>query len=435
MESEVMKTVVELCVLAGAVFAVVRPRWLLYFLIFSLLESSRRFCLADYTVLGTVNIKYCELTMLLLYLGALVNRVRPVWSCLRVSLLLFLGFALYSVILGAAVYRYGEAAFNQFRPLFGMGMFVAVPLLYKSPEEAYPVLRFFLIATCLMGAIELAEVLKINPLSAWVNSERRLKTVSFLGGTPGAILAMAFLYLMSTWRTFTRRRLLIVLAILWCFILAVLSASRGVWLGLIVGGAGLLWLMPLQRKISLLWTLALLFLLVTIGVRSFYIERYDMAIGERFFSLFDPQEGTARWRLDAWYAMIENIRARPLLGWPFGAELPFYVYSAGYYEYQAPHNDYLKIACYTGVLGLGSFLWFLADIMVPAVRRLYQMPYGRAYYELAGLFLCFLFHVVVAFVTQEFTTQELNPLIWGTAGLMTVYLRNTTNHGRTYVTS
>jgi len=421
-ESEIMKILVEICILVGAVFAAVRPKWLFYFLVFALLEPSRRLSLADYTILNTINIKYSEITMLLLYAGALFNRVRPVWQCLKRSLILFLLCALCSVIRGAWLYHYGDAAFNQFRPFFSMGMFVAVPLLFRTPEDVRPLLRFFVIVTCLMGAVELAEVLNYNPLSAWVRSDRRLITVSFLGGTTGAILAMPFLYLLSVWRISTSSRISSIAVMIWCFVLSVLSASRGVWLGLITGASGLLWFMPLRRKISLLWTAALLVLLVVIGLKSFYIERYNMAIMDRFRSFVDPHEGTARWRLDAWYAMIENIRQRPLLGWPFGAELPFYVYSAGYYEYQAPHNDYLKIGCYTGLLGLGCFLSFLAAILIPVFRLLYRLPYSAAYFELAGLLMCFMFHIILSCVTQEFTTQEISPIIWGIAGLLHLYV-------------
>ncbi len=420
-ESELMKIIVEVCILAGVVVAFVRPKVLVYFLIFSLLESSRHFSLADYTILGSVNIKYCEITMALIYLGALVNHVRPVWSCIKVSLVVFLVMAAYSLTSGAVFYHYGQAAFNQFRPFVGMGMFIAIPLLYRTPEEARPLLRFFLIITCLMGTIELLEVLKVSPFSAWVQSERRVKTISFLGGTPGALLAMPFLYLMSTWRLIEGRRAGAFVAMVWCFALAVLSASRGVWLGLICGGVGLLWFMPLRRKLSLVWTGALMILLLTVFLKSYYIERYDMPMYERFRSIVDPQEGTARWRLDAWRAMIEDIRVHPLAGWPFGSESSFYVHSAGYYEFQAPHNDYLKIARYTGLIGLGAFLWFLFDIVAPACRRLHRDQYTRQYFELVGLLLCFLFHAVVSMVTQEFTTQDISPIIWGLAGLIHVY--------------
>lgn len=421
-ESEIMKTIVEVCVLAGAVLAAVRPKWLLYFLIFSLLEPSRRFSLVDYTILGTVNIKYCELTLVLLYAGALFNRVRPVWPCIKLSMMLFFVFALYSLVSGAVFHRYGDAAFNQFRPLFGMGMFFVMPLLFRTPDEAHPVLGFFTMATCVMGAIELAEILKINPLSAWVRSDRRVGTVSFLGGTPGAILAMPFLYLLSAWRTMRARHVTFVIVMVWCCVLSVLSASRGVWLGLIASVGGLVWFMPLRRKISLLWTAALLAVSVFIGLKSFYIERYDMAISDRFRFIIDPQEGTARWRLDAWYAMIDDIRAHPLLGWPFGKELPFYVSAGGYYEYQAPHNDYLKIACHTGLLGLTCFVWFLGTIVLPAFRLLLRLPYGATYCQLLGLLFCFIFHMLVSFVTQQFTTLELSPIIWGIAGLIHLYV-------------
>jgi O-antigen ligase len=414
-----MKLLIEVCILASFVCAVVRPKWLVYFLIFSLLEPSRYFSLGNYTVLGTVNIKFCEIILIFITLGAVLHRCRPVWSCIRVSALVFAFFAVVSLANGVFVFNFGEAAFNQFRTFAAMIMTVVVPLLYRTREEVQPPMRFFGVVVCIMGAFEFLDVLHLNPLSGFMNSPYR--TMSMLGGTPGGMLAMPFFYIASTWRFHERGRFVALLAMTWCFVLAVLSASRAVWMGLLGGIGGLVWCLPLRRKVTTLITVTTLVLLAVVFSSGYYVERYDINLLARLKYMVDPTESNAQWRLYAWQQMLEDIREHPLLGWPFGSDSSFYVYGGGHYEEVAPHNEYLKIARYTGVLGLGAFLAFVGGVFVTGWRFIRRMQGTRECNEVIGLLLCFLFHVITSFVTQEFTTLDISAIVWAIPGIIFVY--------------
>ncbi len=413
-----MKLLTEVCILAGFVCALVRPKWLVYFLIFSLLEPSRTFSLGNYTVLGTVNIKFCEITLVFLGLGALLNHRRPVWSCIKVSEVIFAVFAVVSLVRGVMLFNFGEAAFNQFRTFAAMSMTLIIPLLYRTRDEVQPVLRFFGCIVCVVGAIEFLDVLRLNPLTDFMNSPYR--TMSMMGGTPGGMLAMPFIYIASTWRFHERGRMTALLTMIWCFMLSVLSASRGVWMGLLGGIAGLFWLLPLRRKIATVLTMLALILLAVVFFSGYYVERYNANLSSRIKYMVDLNEGNVQWRLYAWHQMLEDIREHPLVGWPFGSDSSFYV-SGDRYQEVAPHNEYLKIARYTGIFGLGAFLAFLTSIFTTGVRFIQRTQGTRACNEMIGLLLCFLFHVITSFVTQEFTTLDISAIVWAIPGIIFVY--------------
>jgi O-antigen ligase len=389
-----------------------------YLLVFILLEPSRNLSLGNYVILGSVNLKYYEIVLALLYLGAVVNPRRPITACIRPSMAVFLLFALVSLVRG--VPYYGEAAFNQFRPLVSMGMCSVMPLLFRRPADLKPVLRFFAVVMLLAGSVDVLEILRINPLSAWIQSGTR--SMSVLGGTQGSMLAMVFLYLLAEHRTIIHHRFVVMGAISYAGVLAVLSASRGVWMGMISGVSCMVWFLPLRRKATMMAMAGLLVLFILAFFKSVQIERYNMSIYERWDSMFDPQEGTTRWRLDAWRAMMDDIRERPLSGWPLGSEPYFYVYSGGYYEAVAPHNEYLKIARYTGLPGLAAFLWFIVGIVVTAARYLVRHLNTPMYYEVLGLLACFIMHTVISMVTQQFTTIDISAIIWALPGMISVYV-------------
>jgi len=415
-----MKLLIEICILTGFVCALVRPKWLIYFLIFSLLEPSRTFSLGNYTVLGTVNIKFCEITLVFLGLGAVLNRCRPVWSCLKMSEVIFAVFAVVSLLRGVLVFNYGEAAFNQFRTFTAMAMTMIIPLLYRTRADVQPAMRFLGYVICGMGAIEFLDILHLNPLSGFINSPYR--TMSMMGGTPGGMLAMPFFYIVSTWRFHERGRVVALVTMAWCFVLSVLSASRGVWMGLLGGIVGLLWFLPLRRKIAGVLTVVALILLAVVFSSGYYVERYDANLLSRIKYMVDPNEGNAQWRLYAWQQMLEDIREHPLVGWPFGSDSSFYVYSGDqHYEEVAPHNEYLKIARYTGIFGLCAFLTFLVSIFNTGVRFIQRTQGTRECNEMIGLLLCLLFHVITSFVTQEFTTLDISAIVWAIPGIIFVY--------------
>jgi hypothetical protein len=352
MESELMKFTVELSVLIGVILAVVRPKWLFYFLVFALLEPSRHFSLGNHVILGSVNIKFYEINLLLVYFAVIWNRRRAILECVDLSMILFLMMA--SVSLYRGIFVYGQTSFNMFRTYFAMGMSIAIPLYFKNFNEIKPLLRFFTWFIILMGCIEFLELNGMNPLSAWCKSPHRI--TSMLSATQGALLAMPFLYFTSMMRFFSGNRALIFCATVTSLGLAIASASRGVWVGITGSIAGMMYFMDIKKKI--LVATALIFLALTIAYISprIHIGRYNMSLYERFKTVTDVRFGTAGWRRDAWSQAVQDIKRYPVMGWPMGSPYTFFDYASNNYEVQAPHNEYLKIARYTGLVGLGFFL-------------------------------------------------------------------------------
>ncbi len=416
-----MKFTVEILVAVGLVLAFIRPKWLLYFLVFSLLEPSRFLSLGNYVILGTVNVKYYEITISLIYFSALWNQKRSIKDCVPVSLVVFIFFALISLWRGNSIY--GEAAFNQFRTFYSMGMCLVIPLLFKETKELRPLLIFFFIMTVIMGSIEFLGVMGVNKINQFAMSGNRY--TSMLSASQGAMLAMPYIYVLSTFRYINKNRIMVLLGGVYCFALSVMTGSRGVLLGLIGGTAGLILLMPIRKKVTITITIVLLGLSSFIFAKTFYIERYGMTLGERFSNIISTHEGTARWRLDAWRQMLDDIKEKPLLGSPFGTSSVFNVYG-GNREEHAPHNEYLKIARYTGLIGFGAFIWFLVGIFFSGFKKLRKLGENKEYYELAAFIMCFLFHVITATFTQAFTTMDRSPIVWALAGIITLYtLTNT----------
>jgi len=411
-----MKFTVEICVAIGLILAFIRPKWLLYFLVFSLLEPSRSLSLGNYVILGTVNVKFYEITISLIYFGALWNQKRSIKDCLPISLVVFIFFGLISLWRGSSVY--GESAFNQFRTFYSLGMCVAIPLIFKNTNELRPLTIFFFVVTVIMGSIELLGIMGINKVNQWAMSGNRF--TSLLSASQGAMLAMPYIFILSTMRYIKKLKLIAVIGGIYCFALAVITGSRGVLLGLVGSTAGLALLMPLRKKITVTIIVVLLGFTSFIFAKAFYIERYEMTLAERFDDIISMSEGTARWRLDAWNQMFEDIRDKPLFGSPFGTPSTFYVSYVGRDE-QAPHNEYLKIARYTGLLGFAAFMWFLLKIFLSGFKKMKKLGETKEYYELAGYIMCLLFHVITATFTQAFTTMDRSPIVWALAGVIILY--------------
>ena len=424
MESTTMKFTVEFCVAIGLVLAFIRPKWLLYFLVFSLMEPSRTFSLGNYVILGTVNVKYYEITISLIYFGALWNQKRSIKDCLPVSLAVFIFLALISLWRGNSIY--GEAAFNQFRTFYSMGMCVVIPLLFKDTKELRPLIGAFFVATLIMGSIELLGIMGINKINQFAMKGNRY--TSLLSATQGAMLAMPYLFILSTLRYIKKLKVATLIGGVYCFALSVVTGSRGVLLGLAGGTAGLVLLMPIRKKVTITIMIVLLGISSVIFAKTVYIDRYEMTLAERFSNIISMSEGTARWRLDAWNQMLEDIRDKPLLGSAFGTPSTFYVSYVGREE-QAPHNEYLKVARHTGLLGFAAFMWFLFGVFATGYKKLRNFGEGKEYYELAGYLMCFLFHVITAMFTQAFTTMDRSPIVWGLAGIIILYsLTNIEKH-------
>ena len=407
---------IKLIFLPTLIILFLRPKWLLYFLIFSLLEPTRTFSLGNYVILGNVNIKFYEIILTLVYISAFWSKNRRVRDCISGALVVFISFSLISLIRGLAA-GFNQSAFNYFRTFYSMGMCIAVPLMFKDRNELFKVLRFFFIATVAMGIIEL---LAVSHIIHFPINNRRFTT--FMSATQGAVLAMPFIFFFSTIKFIKKAPLTTYAAAAFCFFASFWSASRGVWLGLIACITIVISFLDLKRKVLVTFIVFLLALFIFVFSKSMVIERYDMNIVDRFKTIVDTKQSTASWRLYAWWQMIQDIKDKPVIGRPFGTPSTFYVFSTGYSQEHAPHNEFLKITWYTGLLGFGAFMVFIIRIFTSGFQYMQRNKGSKYSYEMLGFLMCFLFHCVTAMFTQAFTTMDRSPLVWSIPGIVALYI-------------
>ncbi|MBO7447671.1 O-antigen ligase family protein [bacterium] len=402
--------------LAALWMALRRPLWLFYFLIFVLLEPSRYLSLSSIS-LGSFSIKGYEIFLPLIYFAAYKHRKRALKDCVPIFMVLFFLMTVVSLLNGLKS-GYGAGAFNYFRPYASMWIAVAIPLFFKTSDETDGLMRFFTVWATIFILVEMV-ALQTGIGYSFVYSPIRASYSSLLSDTSCSNMAFIFIYLFSMFDLEMKHAFLYLVLIGFSFICTVMSSARAVWLGMLVSIAGFFALGRVRSKIyltlfSILGIIALFFL------GSLYIARYDMTLAERLPTLLDTSEGTGHWRIMAWQQTLEDIKAHPLIGWPMGNEPLFYVESSGIFCTNATHNEFLKIARYTGLTGLFFFLCLMIQTLVNGFRYIVSSS-GQEQRKMLALFLCVVYILVTSTFSQRITSIDICPFIWAIFGM--VYLR------------
>jgi len=402
--------------LAALWMALRRPLWLFYFLTFVLLEPTRYLSLSSINF-GPFSIKGYEIFLPLIYFAAYKHRKRPVWDCLPVFLLLFFIMTVVSLLNGLA-HGYGAGAFNYFRPYASVWMAVAIPLFFKKSEDMAGLMRFFTVWATIFIIVEMV-ALQTGIGYSFVYSPIRATYSSLLSDTSCSNMAFIFIYLFSMFDLGMKHAFFYLLLIGFSFICTVVSSARAVWLGMIVSVIGFFALGRLRSKIYLTF-LSILGVIALFFLGSLYIARYDMTLAERIPDLFNIEEGTGHWRIMAWQQTLEDIKQHPLIGWPMGNEPLFYVESTGIFCTNATHNEFLKIARYTGLVGLFFFLALMVQTLANGFFYLFSHR-GDEQRQMLALFLCVIYILVTSTFSQRITSIDICPFVWAIFG--TVYLR------------
>ena len=415
-----MKLFLPVIIAAGGLtalwVALRRPLWLFYLLTFVLLEPSRYLSLSSINF-GPFSIKGYEILLPLIYFAAFKHRKRRVADCVPTFLVLFFLMTVVSLLNGLKN-GYGAGAFNYFRPYASVWMAVAIPLFFKKSEELAGLMRFFTVWATIFILIEMI-ALQTGLGYSFVYSPIRADYSSLLSDTSCSNMAFVFIYLFSMFDLGMKHALLYLLLIGFSFVCTIMSSARAVWLGMIVSIAGFFALGRLRSKIyltffSILGIIALFFL------GSLYIARYDMTLAERLPTLFDSSEGTGHWRIMAWHQTMEDIKQHPLIGWPMGNEPLFYVESSGIFCTNATHNEFLKIARYTGLVGLFFFLMLMIKTLIDGFRYIISHR-GMEQRDMLALFLCIVYILVTSCFSQRITSIDICPFVWAIFGI--VYLK------------
>lgn len=402
--------------LAALWMALRRPLWLFYFLIFVLLEPSRYLSLSSIS-LGSFSIKGYEIFLPLIYFAAYKHRKRALKDCVPVFMVLFFLMTVVSLVNGL-MSGYGAGAFNYFRPYASMWIAAAIPLFFKTSDETDGLMRFFTVWATIFILVEMV-ALQTGLGYSFVYSPIRASYSSLLSDTSCSNMAFIFIYLFSMFDLEMKHAFLYLVLIGFSFICTIVSSARAVWLGMLVSIAGFFAMGRVRSKIyltffSILGIIALFFL------GSLYIARYDMTLAERLPTLLDTSEGTGHWRIMAWQQTLEDIKSHPLIGWPMGNEPLFYVESSGIFCTNATHNEFLKIARYTGLTGLFFFLCLMIQTLVKGFRYIVSNT-GQKQRKMLALFLCVVYILVTSTFSQRITSIDICPFIWAIFGM--VYLR------------
>ncbi|MEM9769924.1 MAG: IctB family putative bicarbonate transporter, partial [Cyanobacteria bacterium P01_D01_bin.71] len=175
----------------------------------------------------------------------------------------------------------------------------------------------------------------------------------------------------------------------------VLTFSRGGWLGFVAGGFALLVLLvqfwsirftPFWRR----WAIPTLlggsaaFLLVAIAGLE--------PLRDRVMTIFAGRSDSSNnFRINVWMAVIDMIKARPILGIGPGNDAFNQVYplfQRPRYTALSAYSIFLEIAVEAGLLGLALFLWLLTVTFGQGWRRLQQLRAGQsvqAYWLIAAI--------------------------------------------------
>ncbi len=195
----------------------------------------------------------------------------------------------------------------------------------------------------------------------------------------------------------------------------VLTFSRGGWLGLIVAGILMLFLVPRKRFFLLLGAVFLLLIFVLPGA------------SERVVASFRTGGDSLRYELwDGAWAMIAE---HPFIGKGVGTFMAFFQdYVQGRGAMYA-HNCFLQMWAEVGVFGLLSFLMFLGAVLRGGFLAIRQSADGEMAAVLAGL-LC----GVVAFLVQSSLDTNLyslqpSAMFWLFLGMIQVLSRTAKGTG------
>lgn len=156
------------------------------------------------------------------------------------------------------------------------------------------------------------------------------------------------------------------------------SFTRSYWVGLVAGGASLLFLLPRGFSIRLAFgglvtsgVLALLFLALRFGFPSFSTEDLSDRLRARAQTLLTTgSDASARSRISELAAISGVFTESPIVGGGLGSTYQVYSRDLGRVrDWEYTHNSYAYYALKTGLVGLGSFLLVLA-LGLRSIRRL-----------------------------------------------------------------
>jgi len=270
-----------------------------------------------------------------------------------------------------------------------------------------------------------------DPTSASAGVDRVfsfLGNPNLLGGyiLPAICLSAAAIFV---WRGLLPKALAVIMFLVNTLCL-VLTYSRGAWVGFVAAGfvfALLLadwWSFKLPQRWRK-WAVpgVVIASVLVVAMAVLFVE----PIRDRVASIFAGRDDSSNnFRLNVWFAAIDMIRDRPLIGIgpgnsAFNLIYPLYM-KAGFSALSA-YSVLLETAVETGFIGLIAFLWLLLVTLVNGVAKLRQSRELRdrhGYWLMAGIaILCGM--MAHGLVDTVWYRPQVNTLWWFAVAIVSSY--------------
>lgn len=189
------------------------------------------------------------------------------------------------------------------------------------------------------------------------------------------------------------------------------SSSRKIILGILCAIMGISLILTYTRAAWIAVFLAILLLgtfryrkLLLISVPLFFLLiKFNPFVTQRLadvfeFSSYYNSENSFISRVNLWSEAIPLIFSRPILGHGLSS------FRFGFRE--MAHNDYLRVAFETGLIGLGAYLWILLSLLRRAIYMYRRI--GMQYFK--SLTLGFI-SILIAYVTIMLTDNLMRSLV------------------------
>jgi O-antigen ligase len=216
-----------------------------------------------------------------------------------------------------------------------------------------------------------------------------------------------------------RERLVMGLASFAIFISLALTHCRGAWLGLL---AGLIVVTILSGRKAILALLA-----GAVLVTGFLVFFSESSITKRAVSIADFNDLSMHERLCAWRSSLMVIKDHPITGvglHGFQKVYPQYILpQARFPHIRNAHNNFLEMGAGCGILGIGTFIWFLVTLLKRSLAA-FQKTEDRYLKALSlGLLGTFIFFIVNGLFRYDLYRLEVMMLFFFFVGVSMV-IRN-----------
>ncbi|MEA2007285.1 MAG: O-antigen ligase family protein [Patescibacteria group bacterium] len=158
-----------------------------------------------------------------------------------------------------------------------------------------------------------------------------------------------------------RQKLLATLFFFVALSLLVLTYTRGAWLVLL----GVIMLIGIVKYRKFLVLSLFLFLFAYIAIAPIHSRINSLVV--------QGPSSSIKWRLELWKDSLDYISERPFYGFGIGTSEEVILQKRGFqFGSTIPHNDYLKLAIDTGIVGLASFIVLITSLLLLWLKRLKQ---------------------------------------------------------------